>query len=113
MGDVPSKKKQATVLTHHMINIEVQEPTIKTRLMKRSESYTQLTEAINKGITKKEFDNIRKDLKDAVFEQWYFKKFTEAKEEKARKESEAEEKKQQEKEKQKEIAESSKIEYKK
>ena len=63
---------------------------MKTRLLKRSESYSQLTECLQKGVSKKEFDKIKKDLNDAVFEQWYFMKYTQAKEAKAKRESEEE-----------------------
>ena len=45
------------------MQVETKEPVLKTRLMKRSESYSQLTETLQKGVSKKEFDTMRKDLK--------------------------------------------------
>ena len=86
-------------------------PTLKTRLTERSSSYADLTQTIKKGINIKEFEAIRKDLKNAVFEEWYFRKFTEAKEARLKREKEEEERNLQEEEERKDIEERSKEEF--
>ena len=53
--------------------IETKEPTLKTRLTRRSESYGDLTQTLRQGLNVGEFEAIRGNLKDAVFEEWYFR----------------------------------------
>merc|ERR1711974_491714 len=62
-----------------------------TRLLKRSGSYADLTQNIKKDMKMSEFEAVRGKVKEAVFEQWYFKKCAEEKEKKEEKEKEVEE----------------------
>merc|ERR1712183_212513 len=72
--DIPSNRKEAVKVTHKEIQLETKEPTMKTRLTKKSESHSDIKAALTTEIKESEFNAMRSTLKDAVFEEWYFKK---------------------------------------
>merc|ERR1712004_212727 len=80
--DIPSNRTEATKLNSQEVKVTTKEPTIRTRLLKRSGSYADLTQNIKKDMKLSEFEAVRGKVKEAVFEQWYFKKCAEEKEEK-------------------------------
>merc|ERR1719400_2822089 len=84
--DIPSNRTEATKLNSQEAKVTTKEPTIRTRLLKRSGSYADLTQNIKKDMKKSEFEAVREKVKEAVFEQWYFKKCAEEKEKKLKQE---------------------------
>ena len=111
--DIPSNRTEATKLNSQEVKVTTKEPTIRTRLLKRSGSYADLTQNIKKDMKLSEFEAVRGKVKEAVFEQWYFKKCKEEKEKKLKEEEEAEKLRKEKEEKQKEVEEQSKEEFQK
>ena len=111
--DIPSNRTEATKLNSQEVKVTTKEPTIRTRLLKRSGSYADLTQNIKKDMKLSEFEAVRGKVKEAVFEQWYFKKCAEEKEKKLKEEEEAEKLRKEKEEKQKEVEEQSKEEFQK
>ena len=109
--DIPSTRTEATKLTNQEVKVTTKEPTIRTRILKRSGSYADLTQNIKKDMKASEFEAVRNKVKEAVFEQWYFKKCAEEREKKLKQEEEAEKEKKEKEEKQKELDELSKEEF--
>merc|ERR1712107_148127 len=109
--DIPSNRTEATKLNSQEVKVTTKEPTIRTRLLKRSGSYADLTQNIKKDMKLSEFEAVRGKVKEAVFEQWYFKKCAEEKEKKLKQEEEAEKLRKEKEEKQKEVEEQSKEEF--
>lgn len=109
--DVESTRKEATKLTNQPVVVETKTPTLQTRLTRRSESHADLTQTVKPGINRLQFQAIKQNLNAAVFEEWYFKKFTEAKEAKLKKELELQRAQKEEQEKRKDIEERSKEEF--
>jgi hypothetical protein len=111
--DIPSTRTEATKLTNQEVKVATKEPTIRTRLLKRSGSYCDLTKNIKKDMKQSEFDALRSKVKDAVFEQWYFKKCEEERERKLKEEEKEAKLKKDKEEKQREVEEMSKEEFQK
>ena len=111
--DIPSNRTEATKLNSQEVRVTTKEPTIRTRLLKRSGSYADLTQNIKRDMKMSEFEAVREKVKEAVFEQWYFKKCAEEKEKKLKQEEEAEKLRKEKEEKQKEVEEQSKEEFQK
>ena len=111
--DIPSNRTEATKLSSQEVRVTTKEPTIRTRLLKRSGSYADLTQNIKKDMKLSEFEAVRGKVKEAVFEQWYFKKCAEEKEKKVKQEEEVERLRKEKEEKQKEVEEQSKEEFQK
>jgi len=111
--DIPSNRTEATKLSSQEVKVTTKEPTIRTRLLKRSGSYADLTQNIKKDMKMSEFEAVRGKVKEAVFEQWYFKKCAEEKEKKQKQEEEVERLRKEKEEKQKEVEEQSKEEFQK
>jgi hypothetical protein len=99
------------------VKVETKEPTLRTRLShrRRSESLADLRQSLTKeeGINRREFEAMRKSLKEAVFERWYFTKFVEATEARRQREAEAEAKRVEEQERKKEVEERAGEEFRK
>ena len=111
--DIPSNRTEATKLSNQEVRVTTKEPTIRTRLLKRSGSYADLTQNIKKDMKLSEFEAVRGKVKEAVFEQWYFKKCAEEKEKKLKQDEEVERLRKEKEEKQKEVEEQSKEEFQK
>ena len=111
--DIPSNRTEATKLSSQEVTVTTKEPTIRTRLLKRSGSYADLTQNIKKDMKKSEFEAVRGKVKEAVFEQWYFKKCAEEREKKLNQEEGEERLRKEKEEKQKEVEEQSKEEFQK
>merc|ERR1712226_50963 len=105
--DVPSNRTEASKLCNQEVKVQTKEPTIRTRLLRRSGSYADLTQNIKRDMKMSEFEAVREKVKEAVFEQWYFKKCAEEKEKKLKQEEEAEKLRKEKEEKQKEVEEQS------
>ena len=111
--DVPSVRTEATKVENQEIIVKTKEPTFRTRLLKRSGSYADLTKNLNKEMKKSDFEALKGDLSRAVFEEWYFKKCEEEKDRKIKQKEEEERKAKEEEEKKKELSEQSKEEFNK
>ena len=77
--DIPSNRRyEASKFAHQEYDIRTKSPTLKTRLKGRTQSVTDLREAIDSKpkISGDDFAKIHDPLKRAVFEEWYFKKVT-------------------------------------
>ena len=107
--DIPSIRTEATRVKSRDIQVKTKEPTFKTRILRRSGSYADLTKQINKDMKKSEFESVKSDLNRAIFEEWYFKKLEDERERKAKIKEEEEKKAKEEEERKKEIAEQSKV----
>ena len=77
--DVPSNRTEATKIKNQEIQVKTKEPTFKTRILKRSGSYADLTKQINQGMKKSDFESCKSELNKAIFENWYFNKFQQGK----------------------------------
>ena len=77
--DVPSNRTEATRIKNQEIQVKTKEPTFKTRILRRSGSYADLTKQINQGMKKSDFQSVKSDLSKAIFENWYFNKFQQGK----------------------------------
>ena len=109
--DVPSVRTEATKVESQDIIVKTKEPTLRTRLLKRSGSYADLTKNLNKDMKKSDFEALKGDLSRAVFEEWYFKKCEEERDMKIKQKEEEERKARAEEERKKEILEQSKEEF--
>ena len=109
--DVPSNRTEATKVESQEIIVKTKEPTFRTRLLKRSGSYADLTKNLNKEMKITDFEAIKSNLSKAVFEKWYFKKCEEERDKKSKQKEEEEIKAKEEEEKRKEIMEQSKEEF--
>ena len=109
--DIPSVRTEATKVDSQDIIVKTKEPTFRTRLLKRSGSYADLTKNLNKEMKKADFEAVKGDLSKAVFEEWYFKKCEEERDRKLKQKEEEERKEKEEEEKKKEILEQSKEEF--
>ena len=109
--DVPSNRTEATKVKSQEIQVKTKEPTFRTRLLKRSGSYADLTKHINKDMKKSEFESVKSDLNKAIFEEWYFKKLEAEREKKAKIKEEEEKKTREEEEKKRDIEEQSKVRF--
>ena len=109
--DIPSVRTEATKVESQDIIVKTKEPTFRTRLLKRSGSYADLTKNLNKEMKKADFEAVKGDLSKAVFEEWYFKKCEEERDRKIKHKEEEERKEKEEGEKKKEILEQSKEEF--
>lgn len=109
--DVPSNRTEASKLCNQEVKVQTKEPTIRTRLLKRSGSYADLTKSVRKDMKKSEFEAVKSDLNNAIFEEWYFKKCEKERERKQKMKDEEEQKKKEEEDKKKEIEELSKEEF--
>merc|ERR1712110_1120807 len=89
------------------------EPTFKTRILRRSGSYAALTKQINQGMKKSDFLFVKAELNKAIFENWYFNKFQQDREKKAKIKEEEERKAKEEEERKKDVEELSKEEFQK
>ena len=90
--DVPSVRTEATKIENQEIIVKTKEPTLRTRLLKRSGSYADLTKNLNKEMKKSDFEALKGDLSRAVFEEWYFKKCEEERDRKIKQKEEEERK---------------------
>ena len=77
--DVPSNRTEATKIKNQEIQVKTKEPTFKTRILRRSGSYADLTKKINQGMKKSDFQSVKSELNKAIFENWYFNKFQQGK----------------------------------
>ena len=77
--DVPSNRTEATKIKNQEIQVKTKEPTFKTRILRRSGSYADLTKQINQGMKKSDFQSVKSELNKAIFENWYFNKFQQGK----------------------------------
>ena len=77
--DVPSNRTEATKIKNQEIQVKTKEPTFKTRILRRSGSYADLTKQINQGMKKTDFESVKSELNKAIFENWYFNKFHQGK----------------------------------
>ena len=111
--EIPSTRTEATKLTNQEVTVITTEASIRTRILKRSGSYADLTQNIKKDMKASEFEAMRSKVKDAVFEQWYFKKCAEEKERKLKQEKKEERLKKEKENKQKEVDDMSKEEFNK
>ena len=111
--DIPSTRTEATKLTNQEVKVTTTEPSIRTRILKRSGSYADLTKNIKNDMKASDFEAVRNKVKDAVFEQWYFKKCAEEKERKLKQEEAEDIKNKEKEEKKKEVEELSKEEFEK
>ena len=109
--DVPSNRTEATKVKSQEIQVKTKEPTFRTRLLKRSGSYADLTKHINKDMKKSEFESVKSDLNKAIFEEWYFKKLEADREKKAKMKEVEEKKTREEEEKKRDIEEQSKVRF--
>ena len=109
--DVPSVRTEATKVESQDIIVKTKEPTFRTRLLKRSGSYADLTKNLNKEMKKADFEALKGDLSRAVFEEWYFKKCEEERDRKIKQKEEEDRKAKAEEERKKEILEQSKEEF--
>lgn len=109
--EIPSSRTEASKLTDQEVKVSTTEPTVKTRIMKRSGSYADLTQSIRRDMKVSEFEAVKDKVNDAVFEQWYFKKCAEGRERRRKHEEEEELKKKEKEEKEKEVEELSKVEF--
>ena len=109
--DIPSNRTEATEVKNQEIVVKTKEPTFRTRILKRSGSFADLTKNLNKDMKKAEFEAVKNDLSRAVFEEWYFKKCEEERDKKIKKKLEAEMKAKEEEEKKKEMELLSKEEF--
>jgi len=109
--DVPSNRTEASKLCNQEVKVETKEPTIRTRLLRRSGSYADLTKHVKKDMKRSEFEAVKSDLNNAIFEEWYFTKCEKERERKQKIKDEEEQKKKEEEEKKKEIEEQSKEEF--
>ena len=109
--DIPSVRTEATKVESQDIIVKTKEPTFRTRLLKRSGSYADLTKNLNKEMKKADFEAVKGDLSKAVFEEWYFKKCEEERDRKLKHKEEEERKVKEEEEKKLEILEQSKEEF--
>lgn len=71
-----SNRTEATKLTHQDIQIRTSSPTIRTRLTERTQSISNLQDAIDskEKMSKEQYMRIKEPLSKAVFQEWYFKK---------------------------------------
>merc|ERR1711997_890183 len=111
--DVPSNRTEATKIKNQEIQVKTKEPTFKTRILKRSGSYADLTKQINQGMKKSDFQSVKSDLSKAIFENWYFNKFQQDRKKKAKIKEEEERKAKEEEDRKKETEEQSKEEFQK
>ena len=109
--DIPSNRTEATEVKNQEIVVKTKEPTFRTRILKRSGSFADLTKNLTKDMKKAEFEAVKNDLSRAVFEEWYFKKCEEERDKKNKKKLEAEIKAKEEEEKKKEMELLSKEEF--
>ena len=107
--DIPSSRTEASKVKSGDILVKTKEPTFKTRILRRSGSYADLTKQINKEMKKSEFESVKSELNKAVFEEWYFKKLEAEKERNAKRKVEEEMKIKEEEERKKDIEEQAKV----
>ena len=74
--EIASNRKEATKLRNQKLQIRTNSPTLRTRLTSRTQSLSNLQEIIDskEKMPKDQFEEIRKPLRDAVFQEWYFRK---------------------------------------